>query len=122
MGTKPWAIGLIVLVTLLISVAQVLYKIGAGYLTPSVAGVLSNSYFLAGLGIYVLGGILLILSFRGGEVSVLYPILAVTYIWVSIISFFYLGESMNASKIGGILFVFLGTSLIGYRPRRKNGS
>jgi undecaprenyl phosphate-alpha-L-ara4N flippase subunit ArnE len=65
-----------------------------------------------GMVLYAIGGILLILSFRGGEVSVLYPIFATSYIWVSFLSIYFLGEIMNPYKWAGIAAIVIGIVLI----------
>ena len=76
MTTKLSAALLVLFTTLLTSSAQILWKKGSASLTFDVLNILTNYYLLGGLLLYVVGGILIILSFRGGEVSVLYPIIA----------------------------------------------
>ncbi|MBI1936061.1 hypothetical protein HYS31_06490 [Candidatus Woesearchaeota archaeon] len=117
MTTKLWAALLVLFTTLLTSSAQVLWKIGSKTLEPSIASVLSNYYLLGGVLLYVIGGIFIIISFRGGEVSVLYPIIATSYIWVNLMSTRFLGESMNAFKWAGVLAIIAGIASIGFGSR-----
>ena len=114
MATKLRSVLLVLSTTLLVSSAQILWKIGSATLKPDVLSILSNYYILAGIVLYSVGGTLLILSFRGGDVSVLYPILATSYIWVSLLSIRFLGEAMNAFKWIGIASIITGIILIGY--------
>ena len=114
MATKLWAALLVLFTTLLTSSAQILWKKGSATLTFSILGVLANNYIMGGLLIYIVGGILIIISFRGGEVSVLYPIIATSYIWVSFLSIKFLGEIMNNFKWIGIASIIAGIVLIGY--------
>ena len=114
MATKLWSILLVLFTTLLTSSAQLLYKFGSKTLTFNIVGILTNYYLLAGVVLYAIGGTLIILSFRGGEVSVLYPIIATSYIWVSFLSVFFLGESMNYFKWVGISSIIMGIISIGY--------
>ena len=114
MPTKPWAIITILFTTLLTSSAQILWKIGSKTLTFNPISILTNYYFMAGVLLYVIGGILLIISFRGGEVSVLYPIIATSYIWVSILSIRFLGETINFYKWIGIAAIIAGIVFIGF--------
>ena len=114
MATKLWAILLVSFTTLLTSSAQILYKLGSSTLTLSFAGILKNYYFIGGLVLYAIGGIFIIVSFRGGEVSVLYPIIAMSYIWVSFMSQIFLNETMDFFKWFGILAIILGIASIGY--------
>ncbi|MBS3114363.1 hypothetical protein J4448_04640 [Candidatus Woesearchaeota archaeon] len=114
MATKLWAALLVLFTTLLTSSAQILWKKGSATLTFNILGVLANNYIMGGILLYVVGGILIIISFRGGEVSVLYPIIATSYIWVSLLSVRFLGEVMNVFKWLGIITIILGIVLIGF--------
>ncbi len=114
MATKLWAALLVLFTTLLTSSAQIFYKIGSKTLSPDLLSIITNYYLIGGLLLYAVGGILIILSFRGGEVSVLYPIIATSYIWVSFLSIYFLGESMNYSKWLGVISIIAGIALIGY--------
>ncbi len=119
MATKLWAALLVLFTTLLTSSAQLLWKKGSATLTFNVASILTNYYLLGGIFLYVIGGTLLILSFRGGEVSVLYPIIATSYVWVSFLSIKFLGEAMNAFKWLGIISIITGIALIGYGSKNS---
>ncbi len=114
MATKLWAALLVLFTTLLTSSAQILWKIGSATLTFNIAGILTNYYIIGGILLYVVGGALIIIAFRGGEVSVLYPIIAMSYIWVSLLSVKFLGEIMNEFKWAGIAAIITGIFLIGY--------
>ena len=119
MKTKLWAMSLMVFTTLLISVAQIFYKKGAGILVLNLIALITNYYLIIGMVLYAIGGVLMIISFRGGEVSVLYPIIATSYIWVSFLSIFFLNETMNLFKWVGVFIIFSGIVLIGYGSNRK---
>ena len=105
---------LILLTTLLTSSAQILYKLGIPSLKFDLMSVITNYYILGGLLLYGIGAILMIISFRGGEVSVLYPIIATSYIWVSILSIYFLGENMNSFRWIGVLIIIAGIVSISY--------
>ncbi len=114
MATKTWAVFTVLATTLLTSSAQILWKTGSAALKPDIVSILTNYYLLGGVFLYVIGGILLILSFKGGEVSVLYPIIATSYIWVSFLSIRFFGESMNPFKLIGVTAIIIGIVSIGY--------
>ena len=114
MTTKLWAILLVLFTTLLTSSAQLLYKFGSATLTFDITGILTNYYLIAGIFLYAVGGVLMIVSFRGGEVSVLYPIIATSYIWVSFLSIIFLKETMNFFKWFGVLAIIFGIISIGF--------
>jgi len=122
MATKLWAALLVLFTTLLTSSAQILYKQGITGFEISVAGILSNYYIIGGIILYAIGGALMILSFRGGEVSVLYPIIATSYIWVSFLSIRFLGETMNSFKWIGIATIMAGIVFIGFGSKNSAGA
>ena len=121
--------------TILGAAAQMLIKSGLGLLplTPSTAtadwsqwiafalGIIMNVPFMAGLSCYGLSTGLLVLALRYGELSVLYPIIALTYVWVSMLSVFLLGETMNPYKIAGLIVIVLGVTVLG-RTRSPSSS
>lgn len=112
MKTKSWAIGLVVLVTVLTSVAQLFFKIGADSL------VLSKLYtnWPLGLGfvLYGFGAVLLIIALKHGELTILYPIIATSYIWVALFSWGLFGESFGFVKLLGIISIVIGIVLISF--------
>ena len=112
METKLWAMGLVVLVTFCSSFAQVFYKFGVLSGETAFPNIFFNPFVLAGLGLYVIGAGLLIISFKGGEVSVLYPIVATGYAWVVFLSAFFFEESLTVLKLAGIAFIIAGVVCI----------
>lgn len=118
MPTKLWAMGIIFASTLLTSTAQLFWKFGSNKLEFNVLSAITNIELITGILLYAIAGILLILSFRGGEVSVLYPIFATSYIWVSFLSIYFLGEIMNPYKWIGISAIVAGIVLIGLGSKK----
>ena len=119
MATKLWAALLVLFTTLLTSSAQIFYKIGSATLTFDIISILTNHYLVGGILLYVIGGILIIVAFRGGEVSVLYPIIATSYIWVSLLSVRFLGEIINVFKWLGIISIIFGIISIGFGSKES---
>lgn len=114
--------------TILGAAAQLLIKRGTATMGPLIdpaAGsaiaqipwiawrILTNPPLFGGLACYGLSTILLVLALRYGELSVLYPIIALTYVWVTILSVAMLGESVNAFKLLGLAFIVLGVAVLG---------
>lgn len=122
MKTKLWAMGLVLFCTLLTSSGQLFWKFGADKLEFNIISILTTYEILIGLLLYSIGGMLIIISYRGGEVSTLYPILATSFIWVSFLSIYFLNESMNIFKWMGILTIIGGIVLIGYGSNKSAGA
>ena len=120
MATKLWAMGIVLGCTLLTSTAQLFWKFGAEKLEFNILSIITNVNIFVGILLYVVGGILLIISFRGGEVSVLYPIFATSYVWVSFLSIFFLGEVMSLFKWLGIFTIMAGIVLIGFSSKKTS--
>ena len=67
---------------------------------------------------YGFGAVLLIIALRNGELSVIYPIIATSYIWVSLLSpRFFSTDFMNATKWGGIFVIIVGVTFVGIGGR-----
>ncbi|MAE42181.1 hypothetical protein CMO93_00285 [Candidatus Woesearchaeota archaeon] len=119
MKTKLWAVGLVLFCTLLTSTAQIFWKLGVEKLSFNILSIITNVNLLMGILLYSIGGILIIISFRGGEVSTLYPIIATSYIWVSFLSIYFLDETMNLFKWLGVFIIISGIIFIGYGSNRS---
>jgi drug/metabolite transporter (DMT)-like permease len=124
--THWWAIALIILTTALTSTAQVLLKIGMQRWPE----LLTNWPLFAGLACYALGALFMIISFSGGEVSILYPLFATSYIWVTIAASIMFGEKPGMLiPLGplviplhyiGLALVFIGVSAVGFASRQSH--
>ena len=117
METKPWAIAAVALNTGLTSLGQILYKIGSDQLVFTLAGLLGNGPLLLGFFIYIVSACILVIALKYGELSVLYPIIALSFVWVNILSTKILNEHLTLLKWVGICFIILGVSCIGFGSR-----
>ena len=114
METKPKAIVLVLLSTVFTSSGQIFLKKGSNQLVLSILGILKNNPLILGCFFYGIGAVMLIISLKYGELSVLYPLYALNFIWVSILSpRVFPSDSMNLVKWGGVVLVIIGVSLIG---------
>ena len=119
MRTKLWAILLMVVCTAFTSIAQLFYKAGAAKLSFDVVALITNWQVITGMALYAMGAVLMITAFRGGEVSVLYPIIATSYIWVSLLSWTLFNEGMNAFRWAGVALIFFGVVMISMGSTEK---
>ena len=77
-----------------------------------------NIPLMGGYCLYGLSTVLLVLALRGGELSILYPIISLTYVWVTTLSVVFLKESLNPFKVVGLSVIVLGVAVLGM-DRRK---
>ncbi len=113
MTTQPWAIGLVILATLVGAFGPILLKKASAKSLSKISSLATNYPLFGGVALYGLGTILFIPALKGGDLSVLYPFVALTYIWVSFLSVKFLKEKMNKFKWLGIVLIIFGVSLIG---------
>lgn len=106
--TKLGAILMVVFCTIITSVGQILWKFGALRL-PEIA---TNAPLILGFVLHIIAAAILITSFKSGEVSVLFPMYATNYIWVSLLSSYYFAEALNALKMAGIVALLIGVVLL----------
>ena len=116
--TSLTSIGLIVLSTISGAVAQILLRFGAESLGEGgLVGLLRNFPLMGGYACLAMNVVLVVLAFRGGQLSVLYPIIALTYVWVAILSPMYFPEAITNSQIAGLALIIAGVSFIGAGSR-----
>lgn len=94
------------------ALGQIFFKPSSKDFSLSFSGVLKNHKFLIGATLYAISAILFVWTLKFGELSVLYPIIATSYIWVALLSIIFLGESVSATMWVGIGLIISGIWLI----------
>jgi drug/metabolite transporter (DMT)-like permease len=118
-GTKPWAIGVVVICTIFTAIGSLLLKKGIDRFSMSWQGALDAYLVIVGLFVYFLGFILLTLAFRHGELSVLFPFVSLSFVWVAFLSYFFLGEIISVLEMLGVAAIVCGVILIGSSGRNN---
>jgi len=113
MTTQLWAIGLVVLASLVGAFGPILLKKASEKRLSKIKSLATNYHLFGGVALYGFGTILFIPALKGGDLSVLYPFVALSYIWVSLLSVKFLGEKMNKIKWIGISLIIIGVTFIG---------
>jgi drug/metabolite transporter (DMT)-like permease len=110
--------------TLIGAASQILIKKGTVALGPhpsmfqTALGILTVPLLFAGYGLLGLSTVLFVLALRHGELSLLYPVFTLTYVWVMILSVMIFHDSMNALKLGGITLIIGGVAILGKASRQ----
>jgi multidrug transporter EmrE-like cation transporter len=99
--------------TLLGAAAQILMKMGMTHFKPEPMALLTNVPLIAGYCLYGLFTLLLVIALREGELSMLYPIISLGYVWVIALSYFIFNDRLNAPKTIGIVSIMLGVAVLG---------
>jgi uncharacterized membrane protein len=101
------------------SAAQILMKVGMTHFSPQPLALLTNIPLVVGYALYGINALMLVLALRDGELSMLYPIIALTYVWVTLLSYALLNETPNIYKNVGIATIVIGVAVLGLRGRKK---
>lgn len=110
------AILLMILCTIFTSLGEILWKFGVNKIEMSAWITFFNLPFVMGFVSYGIGAILILLAFQRGELSILYPIIATSYVWVSLISpWLFPTDSMNIWKWVGVLIILASVSILGWK-------
>ena len=116
--TSLASIGLIVLSTVSGAAAQILLRFGADAIEgANLIGIITNVPLIGGYACLAMNVVLVVLAFRGGQLSILYPIVALTFVWVAILSPMYFQDVISISKIAGLTLIVAGVSFIGAGSR-----
>ena len=93
------------------ALGQYLYKEGAARISPgALTGSIFNPRIILGVICYIGVMCFFVLAFkRGGQLTVLYPVYATTFIWAALIGVFILGESFTLYKVLGCVLIISGT-------------
>ena len=107
------AVLLVLLCTLTGAAAQILMKLGMEHFEPNLWAIATNLRLMSGYALYGLNTLLLVLALRDGELSMLYPIIALTYVWVTLLSYTLLNETPHLQKNLGIATIIAGVAVLG---------
>jgi drug/metabolite transporter (DMT)-like permease len=101
--------------TFIAAIGQTFMKSGAARLGDplTLTGLLADSPLQIGLLFYCGGALLVVLALRHGELSVLYPVISLSYVWVAILAVVIFHESLTVTKTGGIAAIIAGVAILG---------
>ncbi len=112
--TRNQSFALVFVCTLLGAAAQILMKMGSAKMTHfDVIQVFTNIPLFVGYALYGSNTVLLMFALRDGELSKLYPIIALTYVWVTVLSMYFFDEKLTFWKGAGIAIIVAGVSVLG---------
>jgi drug/metabolite transporter (DMT)-like permease len=112
---KTRALWMMIAFTIFASVGQTFMKTGANQLFEnfSLSVLIHDTPLQIGLTLYICGAALAVLALRHGELSVLWPIISLSYVWVAILAKILIHESMSPLKIAGIAVIIVGVAIMG---------
>ena len=114
MKTPFLSIAFFVLASLFGAVGQYLYKSGAEKAGSTLGSYIFNGRIMAGVVCYIAVMTLFVAAFRkGGELTILYPIYATTFIWASFIAWMAYQTPIKPVNVMGMALLVVGMFLMG---------
>lgn len=114
MKTELWAILFVFAIGFIGAFGPIYLKKGVHKINfRKFSTIYTNKFLIIGVFIHVITALMFIAALKGGELSVLYPLVGLAYVWVCVYSVFMLEEKMNILKWLGIALVVVGVAFIG---------
>ena len=99
------------------SFGSVFLKMGALRLNGSIWSFV-NSRLVLGVGLYLASSVFYAMGVRGGELSVLYPLVSLGYIFTLFWSKIFFDEPITRYKVIGLFLILVGVFLVGVGAAR----
>lgn len=117
-ATTPLSSMVLVLIASFIgSFGAVMLKSGAQRLSRGWQSILFNYHLAAGIALFVLSSAFYMLGVRNGELTILYPMVSLGYIWTLFWSRIFFGEPLTRSKFAGLALILVGIVFLGLGNR-----
>ncbi len=113
--STPWiSIFFFLVASFLGAFGQYLYKSGAAAATGGIGSYLMNPRLVGGVVCYIAVMVLFVAAFKkGGELSVLYPVYATTFIWAAFLSNLVYQTPIKPLNVVGMALLVLGMYCMG---------
>ena len=96
------------------SFGAVFLKLGAEHMKGSIAALVKNYWLAIGIVLYLLSSVFFVMGIAQGELTILYPMVAVGYIWTILWARLFFKEAFTIAKIGGLVMIIFGVALINF--------
>tara|TARA_Y100000310_G_C20599462_1_gene772257 strand:- start:789 stop:1142 length:354 start_codon:yes stop_codon:yes gene_type:complete len=106
-------ISLIIFATIIGSFGALFLKFASRHVHRNNIKVLFQPMLYLGIFLYGISALIFVFALKFGDLSALYPVVALSYVWISLLSIKFLKEKMNDIKWFGILLILIGVILIG---------
>jgi drug/metabolite transporter (DMT)-like permease len=94
------------------SFGAVFLKLGAGRITKSIWSFF-DLRLIVGVALYLGSSVLYVLGIKGGQLSVLYPMVALGYIWTLLWARLFFKEAFSRQKVMGLALIIIGAVFVG---------
>ncbi len=94
------------------SFGAVFLKLGAEHMKGSFARLFTNYWLATGVALYLLSSVFYMMGVSQGQLTVLYPMVSLGYIWAILWARLFFKEPFTMAKIGGLAMIIFGVALI----------
>ena len=112
MNTPLHSIVLVLIAAFIGSIGMALLKAGASRLELNVRALLTNWRLGLGIALYGVSSIFFVLGIRVGELSVLYPMNSLGYVWALAWAHMFFKERLTTTKFAGLGMILCGVVLL----------
>jgi drug/metabolite transporter (DMT)-like permease len=111
--TTPLSSILLVLVSSFVgSFGAVFLKLGADHGKAGISGLLTNYRLATGIALYLLSSVFFVMGVARGELTILYPMISLGYIWALVWSRIFFREIITPNKLFGLALIVAGVVCI----------
>ncbi len=96
------------------SFGAVFLKLGAEHMKGSLMRLLTNYWLAVGVVLYLLSSVFYMMGVSQGQLTVLYPMVSLGYIWAIVWARLFFKEPFTIPKIGGLAMIIFGVALINF--------
>jgi len=100
------------------SLGMAFLKMGAGRLTRSIWSFL-NTKLVLGVVLFLGSSVLYVAGIKGGQLSVLYPMVSLGYVWGLVWARIFFNEPLTKQKFAGLGLILLGVFFVGLGSQEK---
>lgn len=112
MKTPASSIVLVLVGSFFGSFGAVFLKLGAEHMKGRLTRLLSNYWLATGIAFYLLSSVFYMMGVSQGQLTVLYPMVSLGYIWAMLWARIFFKEPFTMAKIGGLAMIIFGVALI----------
>ncbi|MDZ7637662.1 MAG: EamA family transporter [Bryobacterales bacterium] len=112
MNATTSSVLLVLVASFIGSFGAVLLKAGSMRVKRGLRDMVLNPRILLGCVTYVLSSFFFILAIRQGELSILYPMVALSYVWTMLWAKIFFDEPFTRNKFAGIALILTGVALL----------
>ena len=113
MSKELWAILIVAFSSVLASIAPILLKKASQRKFSDIKSIIKNYPLFGAVMLYGFGISIFVFALRWADLSVLYPVSSLGYIWACFGSVKFLGEKMNGFKWTGVILIVIGVTFVG---------